>query len=218
MGGGVTLLAALTFFYPMRVIVPLHGCVQFISNASRTSMLKRHVRKDVFVFFLCGAPFGAGLAYFLLKGIADLQWGLYLVVGLLLYTALKPRQLPDIKLSNKGFLILGLVASLLGPMIGATGPLLAPFFVRDDFSKEEIVATKAACQLMIHLLKFPIFLSLSFAYHEYVAEIGAMFLGVILGTRVGIYLLERISLKRFQGLLKGALFLTAVRLIYKILA
>jgi hypothetical protein len=40
---------------------------------------------------------------------------------------------------------------------GAVGPLIARFFLRSDISKEELVATKAACQWAGHLVKIPLF-------------------------------------------------------------
>lgn len=216
MAGGITLLAVLTFLYPMQVLVPIHGTVQFTSNISRTLMLRKSVRRDIFFYFMAAAPLGAITAYFILKQLTDWQWALYLVVGLLFYAALKPKKLPDIKLGQKGFFLLGLLANILGPLIGATGPLLAPFFARDDFSKEEIVATKAACQLIVHVLKFPIFIGLAFPYQDYAYEIGVMLIAVVIGSRLGVYLLSRISAQRFKVLLKAALFITGVRLLYKL--
>ena len=218
MAGGVTLLAVMTFIYPLPLIVPLHGAVQFASNSSRTFMLRKSVRVSGFVYFLAAAPLGAAAAYFILKQFSQMEEGIYLVVALLFYTSLKPRKMPDIKLSDKGYFLLGLAATTLGPLIGATGPLLAPFFARDDYSKEEIVATKAACQIVIHLLKFPIFYHLAFPYKDYALIILVMVFAVILGTRAGVFLLGRISAERFKILLKIALFLTGVRLCLKILA
>ena len=217
MAGGVTLLAVLTFFFPMAILVPIHGTVQFASNLSRSYILRSHIQRSSFVPFLMGVPFGAVGVYFLLKAIPRPQWVLVIVTFLLFYVAFKPKKLPELRLGSFGFFVLGLGASFLGALIGATGPLLAPFFARSDFEKEDIVATKSACQILVHLVKFPIFLSLAFPYQDYAVEIGLMVFGVILGTKIGTSLLRKVSTRWFMMLLKGALALTGFRLAYKML-
>ena len=217
MAGGVTLLAVLTFFFPMSILVPIHGTVQFASNVSRSFILKAHIQKESFIPFLMGVPFGAVGVYFLLKAIPTPQWALIVVTFLLFYVAFKPKKLPELRLGSFGFFILGGTASFLGALIGATGPLLAPFFARSDFEKEEIVATKSACQILVHLVKFPIFITLAFPYQDYAIEIGLMVFGVIVGTKIGTSLLKRVSTQWFMVFLKVALALTGLRLGYKML-
>ena len=218
MAGGVTLLAILTFYYPMHVIIPLHGATQFVSNVSRSYILRRGIKWSVFRNFAWGAPLGGVVAYFVLREIKHHESILVLIAGLLFYVALKPKKLPDIKLPDRGFVLLGVVAGFLGSLMGATGPLLAPFFAREDIGKEEIVATKASCQIVVHLIKFPVFIGLAFPYDTYVSEILVMVIGVIIGTKIGTMLLDRVPRATFQKILKTILFLTGVRVLYKILA
>lgn len=218
MGGGVTLLAVMTFFFPLNILVPIHGSVQFTSNLSRTYLLRKYIRREAFLPFLLAVPIGSLGVWVLLKHLSRPEWVIWIVIVLLFYVAFKPKKLPEIRVGKKGFFLLGVVGSFLGALIGATGPLLAPFFARSDYKKEEIVATKAACQILVHLVKFPIFLSLSFAYESYWKEILVMIFGVVIGTRIGIELLKKVSFKRFMIILKTALALTGLRLLYKMLA
>ncbi|MEM7179452.1 MAG: sulfite exporter TauE/SafE family protein [Spirochaetota bacterium] len=216
MGGGVTLLAIMTFFYPTEVLVPLHGMVQLTSNASRSLLLRKYIRKDIFCTFLLGVPLGGLAAYSFLLYLKRPQWVLAFIAAILFYVALKPKKMPEIHLGKIGFFLLGVTTAFLGSLVGATGPILAPFFTRDDFQKEEIVATKAACQIAIHLSKIPIFLSLAFAYQNYTREIILMGLAVVVGTKIGTTLLQKVSHEFFMKLLKLALFLSGVRLLYKL--
>ncbi len=217
MGGGVTLLAVLTFLYPMNVIVPLHGATQFASNLSRALFLRNNVNWTVFRYFSIGAPIGGFFAFGLLRKMHHQEWVLLLIVGLLFYVSLKPKKLPDINLPKQGYLILGILAGFLGCLMGATGPLLAPFFARKEVGKEEIVATKASCQLVVHFIKFPIFLGLAFPYLDYAVEVVVMVLAVIFGTRLGTYFLGKVSRDAFQVVLKVVLFLSGVRILYKLI-
>ena len=65
--------------------------------------------------------------------------------------------------------------------VGATGPFIAPFFLRDDFEKEEVIATKAACQMVGHGLKIPAVLIIGFEYSAHLPLLGLLVAGVILG-------------------------------------
>ena len=100
--------------------------------------------------------------------------------------------------------------------MGATGPLLAPFFIREDFKKEEVVATKSACQIFVHLVKMPVFLSLAFPFSNYIWEISAMVVGVVIGTKLGTDLLKRMNSDMFLKIVKVIMFLVAIRLLLKV--
>ena len=191
MAGGVTLLAAMTFFLPANALIPIHGIVQLGSNSTRSLFLFKHVSKPIFLWFCSGLPLGTIASYYFLSYFSYRpQWFLLFIAALLLYTALKPKKVPGLELNSFGFFLLGSAAAALGPLIGATGPLLAPFLVRKDLEKEKLVATKAACQTMTHLLKIPIFLSLSFPYKEHFVTIVLMLVAVVAGTKIGTTILK----------------------------
>lgn len=214
MGGGVTLLALLTLFYPLHVVVPLHGVAQLASNVSRCYWLYRDINRPIFYIFALGSPLGGVAAFLFLDRLARPEWIFLLIVALLLYTAFKPSRMPRIRLNRAGYFILGGVSTFLGALVGATGPLLAPFFLDDRFPKESIVATKAACQICIHLVKVPVFWGLAFRYQDYIFEILVLLIGVVIGSRLGIELLRRVSELHFLWAMRVLLVLTSMRLLY----
>ena len=216
MAGGVTLLSFMTFFLTLEVIVPLHGVVQLSSNLSRFFFLKNHIHKKITTAFLLGAPLGTLIAYFAIKAFPYKNVALGLIALLIFYTVFKPKKLPPIKIPTEGFFFLGLLTGILAPLIGATGPLLAPFFLRDDLSKEQIVATKAISQMFTHLLKIPLFLSLSFPYLDYWPALTVMVLCAIVGTKLGVRLLGKVSEELFKKIYQTALLLAGIRILYKI--
>jgi uncharacterized membrane protein YfcA len=217
MAGGVTLMAFMTFALEFKDIIPIHGLVQLTSNSSRSLLLRNHVKFNLFWAFACGTPIGTVGAFYVAKSITNEKVFIFPLIILIAYTLLKPKKLPSIKIEEKGFFLLGIVASFLSPLIGATGPLLAPFFLRDDFTKEEIVATKALTQTLTHFLKIPLFISLAFPYDKYLIIIVSMSVCAVIGTRIGTMLLGKISKELFVVIYKTAMFLALGKLIYKLI-
>lgn len=217
MAGGITLLSLMTFAMPLSQIIPVHGIVQLTSNSSRCFFLRHRIRKEVLAYFSLGAPFGALVAYFLIKEISHKSFFLVPVAIIIFYTLFKPKKLPAINLPPKGFIVLGFITGIMSPLMGATGPLLAPFYLRDEWEKEEIVATKAASQILTHLLKIPIFVAMSFQYSEFLPHIVLMSFAAIIGTKIGVVLLGKTSETLFKRIYQSALLIAGIRILYKII-
>lgn len=217
MAGGIVLLSFMTFFLSLEVIIPVHGIVQLASNGSRTLFLFKDVNRRIFGFFAIGAPIGMFLSAYFVQRLDDERLPYLLIAALIFYVLFKPKKLPPLKIPIPAYAVLGLVTGFLGLLVGATGPLKAPFFLRDDLAKNEIVGTKAACQTMVHLMKLPAFLYLGFAYEEHLVMIGAMVAGALLGTKLGVMALGRMNEAFFRWLYRIALFAAAMRLLYKVI-
>jgi uncharacterized membrane protein YfcA len=112
------------------------------------------------------------------------------------------------------FALLGAVTGALSPLIGATGPFIAPFFLGIGLTRFELIGTKAACQALTHLAKMALFGILGFAFLDYLPLIAGMGLSVIVGTALGTRALHRLDDERFVKLYKIALTLVAIRLVW----
>jgi uncharacterized membrane protein YfcA len=213
MAGGVTLLGVMTALLPAPVVVPLHGIVQLASNWTRTWAFRRHVRWSIFFAFMVPAVAGVAIAANIWSDL-KLTWFRAWIGAFILLFLVWRRYKP--KLRNPpawSYAILGFIAGLLAIFVGATGPFLAPFFLRDDFDNEQVIATKAVCQTWLHLLKIPAFVALSFNYAPYAPMLVGLVVAVIGGTYLGKYLLSRISKERFVFWFQLVLALLAVYLI-----
>lgn len=215
MGGGILLLTLMTFVLPYQVIIPIHGIVQMVSNGSRSFFLRSHVNKQFLFYFALGVPIGSIIAFNILNLALNENYYYLLLSILIFYVIFKPKKLPSFKLNRLGWFSLGIVSSTLSPLLGATGPMLALFYVRDDLPKEEIIATKAVQQMLLHLVKIPLFLSLSFNYIDNMDKILFMVAAVLIGTSLGVKLLKRIDEKIFKFIFKSVLLISALRLLYK---
>ena len=216
MSGGIVLLSLMTVALPLSVVIPLHGAIQLFSNAVRSWLLRQHLRYDFLLPYLLGLPLGLFLSLLFIQRLNYPELLLFMVATLIMYTLFRPKKLPSWKIAPRWFFIHGIAAGLLALMVGAVGPFLAPFFIRDDLSKEEVVATKAGMQTMTHLLKIPSFLYLGFPYQDYLPQMLCLMVAAGLGTHYGVRLLKKINQNLFNRLFRAMLFLAGLWIYYKI--
>ena len=224
MGGGVTLLGIMAIVIPEGyMVVALHGIIQLVSNITRTTIYREHVYQPILKKFfigivpglLCAVLIIIGLInYFNLNSASELKIdflkpliGIYIIWFLYLK---KKRRIQ----SDKIFLLIGSLSGLVTVFIGAAGPLIAPFFIDRDVTKENIVATKAACQAIGHLGKMPIFIyffGVNYLHHWSVLL--PLVLAVYFGTKIGKKSLGLLSEQFFKKLFRLVLTIIAIRLI-----
>lgn len=217
MAGGIVLLSFMTFFLTLEIIIPVHGIVQLASNGSRALYLLQNVHRGIIAWFALGAPIGAFVSAYFIQKLDDERLPLILIAALIFYVLFKPKKLPPLKIPIPAFALVGLATGFLGLLIGAVGPLLAPFFLRDDLKKEEIIGSKAACQVLVHTMKVPAFLYLGFAYQDHIFLIAAMVIGALIGTKLGVIALGKLDENIFRWIYRTALLAAAIRLIYKVI-
>lgn len=216
MGGGIILLSFMTLFLSLDVVIPIHGLVQFVSNSSRSYFLKDRIKWDYALPFFMGVPLGTVTSYYIVKSLTSPAVPLAIIVVLIFYSVFRPKKLPPLIIPKWGFFFLGYTVGVLSLLIGATGPLIAPFFLRPDFKKQEIVATKAVVQMAGHILKIPAFLALGFPYLDYLWIIIGMAIFTVLGTKYGVSLLEKLNEKIFVYIFKAALLIAGIRILFKL--
>lgn len=216
MGGGVLLFTVMTLYFPMGTLIPIHGIIQFFNNFFILVFLKGHLKKTLLKPFLIGSVFGILAGAFLVSRIIQTPVPQIIIVMLILYTLFRPKKLPDLELQHKNFFWVGILTGFLGIIAGAVDPVLGPFFVRKDLTKEEVIANKAFMQAVVHLSKVPIFLFLGFNYLPYLSFCIITNIACVFGTKFGIILLKKMDERLFLLVFKIALMATGLRLVYKI--
>ena len=212
MAGGVTLLGIMSALLPPAQVAPLHGIIQLVSNSTRTAVFIRQVRWRIFLSYISTLTLGVWLGTEIWSGRLD--W-FKPVIGVFILLFLFSRRYVG-RLRNMplwSFFPLGAVVGLLTLYVGATGPMIAPFYLRDDMESEQVIATKAACQTWGHLLKIPAFLSLGFNYRPHISLLLGMSAVVIVGTLLGKKILRRFSREAFTIAYQIVLALIAAYLI-----
>ncbi len=216
MAGGITLLAVMLLFLEPLVVIPLHGVVQLVSNSSRTFIQRAHLRWDViWRYGLLLLPMGfVGLwfARALAPDVTKTMIGLFVLAATWAPGALMLGSHPEEANPKRRFFLLGGVVGVLNIAIGATGPMIAPFFLNLGLSRFALIGTKAACQMLGHLAKLVVFGIAGFAFQEWLPLLITLSACVIAGTWAGSKLLHRVSEVWFVRTYKGVLTLIALRL------
>ncbi len=224
MGGGIILLGIMAILIPEGyMVIALHGIIQMVSNGTRTFVFREYLKKNLISEYLIGALIGLGLSVFIvyeLMHFYDVSSAnqikfdyLKPIIGLYIFWYLDLRGTKK-EQKNKLFIIVGFIGGLCSIFIGAVGPLIAPFFLRNDLNKENIIANKAACQIITHIGKIPIFMY--FFHVNYIEQsyiLLPLIISVYIGTNIGKKLLGSISEETFKMIFKVCLTIIALRLV-----
>jgi len=198
MGGGIFLLTILFLCgLDPAVAIPVHAMVQLSSNGSRAVLFRERVRWSAFrVFAVVALPFPfLGLA---LVNELDAETTKVLIGALVLFATWRRKGGGVPWSENRSFAAVGALAGTLGVVVGATGPLVAPFYLREGWSKEDIIATKAACQVFIHTQKIVAFGVIGFSFADELFYVAPLLIAVIFGTWCGKRILAHLSEDRFR--------------------
>jgi uncharacterized membrane protein YfcA len=214
MGGGTMLAAAMATLLPARSVVPLHGIIQVCSNSSRGLLLIRHVEWRILALYVPLQLVGVWVAIEWFWRGQTFEWfrptlGAF-VLASILWARIKPKRLV---VPRSVFALAGFGGGVLTVLVGVTGPWVSSFFLRDDLTKEQIVATKAAIQTIGHFTKIPAFLSVGFVYREHLGLLLPMIAASLLGTWIGTRLLARMRTNQFRLAFQSLLGLLGLRLV-----
>lgn len=212
-GGGVMLLAILASVLPPAALIPVHGLVQLGSNANRAIMTRQHIDWCMVKSFSAGALIGAFIASFVVIQLPLLVIQLCVALFILyLIWGPKPKQQ---QMSETGQVIAGAGTTFTSMFVGATGPLVAGFVHRKNYDKHETTATFAACMSFQHLLKMAVFTMVGFTFWQWLPLVVLMILGGMVGTWLGLRVLNKIPTAKFKLLFKTVITLLALRLLWQ---
>lgn len=214
LGGGIFLMAIMSLFFPLSVLVPIHGVVQLASNFGRATVQRNYIMWPLIKWFIVGSVFGALLGGQLVIELPD-RW---LKIGLAIFIIAGVwKILPDKIISGKaGPFALGTISAFLAMFLGSTSALYASLFSRLP-EKRQIVGTHSAASTIQHALKIAIFGFLGFSFADYWALILAMVITGFLGTLVGSKLLNKLPEKQFRIVFVAGLTLLALDMLRRAL-
>jgi uncharacterized membrane protein YfcA len=207
-GGGLLMLALMSYILPIYALIPVHGLVQLGSNVGRSYVQRLYISWPVVRIFLLGSLFGAlAGAMFVVQLPENLLRGLLGLFILIVVWIKFP------KLANPGSLMIasgGLVTTFVTMFAGATGPLVAVFLNRVFTEHKQMVATHGMTMSVQHALKVAAFTFAGFAFMEWMPLVMIIIASGYAGTRAGSHLLEQLPEAKLKLFFKGVMTLVAL--------
>lgn len=196
-GGGLMMLAIMTFLMPVAAIIPVHGAVQFGSNAGRCFVQRRFIAVPELCAFAFGGLFGAAAGA---SVVVELPEPVLLVALGLFVIAATWVKLPALQtMGLRGFAVTGAITTFITMFVGATGPLNLAAFEKSFADRKRLVATLAALMMAQHALKLAAFGTAGFLFGPWIPLISAMMITGYAGTLSGSHILHRASEKTFRS-------------------
>lgn len=216
-GGGTILIAVMyALGLPPLVALALHAAVQFVSNSTRAIAYREHIDwRNGLLCVAVGAPIPFLVAPWLVQADADflrLLLGVFVLANLLP----KPHRVEAISLPVR-MMVGGVLKGAIGPIVGASGLILAPFFFSAHWRKEQTVATLALVQSLGHALKISAYLLAGVSLGPWALWWAPLAVAVVIGTTLGKGLMGRISQRGFERLFKVILAILGSKLLLEAL-
>ena len=215
MAGGLLLKGALALVLPVSATFVAHGLLQLVANGWRAILHRRHVAWRIVGLYALGAVVAAAVAG--LITVVPTTATLFLFMGLVPWLVWLPERWVHLDARRPAqALLCGLSVTGVNLTAGVAGPFLDIFFVRTSLTRHQIVATKAATQVLSHLMKILVYGARLLAVHGRGLPPTWVFALAIplsmLGTAAGGVILNRLSDVDFKRYLR--LILSGIGLLY----
>jgi uncharacterized membrane protein YfcA len=222
-GGGspFILIPLVNLLMGSAAVPPVITIGMFFGNAHRVFLFWREIDWVLTAWYAPGAIAGAILGAYTFTQI-HLDWlqlviGVFLIVSAVLFELEKKPEKLDDKLDDKlaeelipedikpkfqlkAWYIMpaGFLKAYVSGLVGTTGPVLNPFYLRYGLVKEKMIATKATHMTIIHLVKIITYGAFAAMSKEQIVAGLAIGLAAVPANLVGKYILSRMSPDQFR--------------------
>ncbi|NIF05104.1 sulfite exporter TauE/SafE family protein [Chryseobacterium sp. Tr-659] len=218
-GGGASLILIpiLNLLLPTSLVPFSLTIGTFTSSASRIAVFKKHINWKIFLWFV---PFsipavllGAYLIKYVNPNYLQLIVALFLIANLpQLFASKNKSEETDKEYPKSALALIGFSAGFISGITGAVGLLFNRFYLKFGLKKEEIVATRAANEVFLHLIKLIIYISLGL-YSGTALWLGiAIAVGAIVSSYTVKYILPHLSENLFKKIGYGAMVISGITL------
>jgi uncharacterized protein len=219
-GGGspFILIPLVNLLMGAAAVPPVITIGMFFGNAHRVLLFWRDIDWVLTAWYAPGAIAGAILGAYTFTKI-HLDWlqiviAIFLIVSAVLFelekspettvsdlepSALIPEEVkPKFQLKAWHIMPAGFVKAYVSGLVGTTGPVLNPFYLRYGLVKEKMIATKATHMTIIHLVKIVTYGLLAAISKEQIIAGLAIGLAAIPANLIGKALLKQMSQSQFR--------------------
>jgi len=182
--------------------------------------MRRDINYTFLTPFFIGSAFAAALCLFWVPVIDPTLWKIAIGTFLIMSAAwsLVQRALRRIKNVTAA----GFASTLLSFLVGTGGVAILPLVLERARSRREAVSTQAACVTIQHCLKGIALASVAPPLSEFIALLGALLCGSLVGNYIGLRWLNNLTDARHKRLQRAAIaalgFTLVVSSVYELLS
>jgi uncharacterized membrane protein YfcA len=222
MMGGMVLMVILLGIMPVSAAMAVHAAVQLVSNGWRCILWRRHIVWHVLPWYIVGIACGITLLA-MLRYVPDKNSALILMGSLPLFSLLAER---FVRLSIQNRLhtvISSTILTFIHLTAGVVGPLLDLLYVNAPLTRQQIIATKAFTQSVMHVVRLVYFgalVAMVTGADGWPEEIGPLWMALlcaasVAGTSAAAFIVQRISDKRFKTISRILIALISLYCLYQ---
>lgn len=160
-GAGLMLIPVLGKLLPVSQVPAALSIGTFTSSASRLILFRQKICWHIVRCFVPAALPAVWLGAWLLKYVnpvyLEIAMGFFLISNLIFPLKKSGKDSGKNKPSNFILSLIGFLAGFLSGLTGAVGLLFNSFYLRYGLTKEEIIATRAANEIILHLVKIVLY-------------------------------------------------------------
>lgn len=215
-GGSLILVPIVAFYLGAQAAAPAISLGNTINRPVRLILFWKHIDWTVSKYYVPGGIVGAVVGAYLFSAFSleflQIFVGLFLISTVFQYNFGRSQR--AFRMKAPYFLPLGVIVSLFSAIIGATGPVLNPFYLNYGLAKERMIGTKTINSFLVGLTKIG-------SYTFFGALHGELWLyGLIIGVMAGLAsyvgkrILGQITVRAFRVLVILIMVASGVVMIY----
>ena len=213
-GAGLLLIPILGYSLAAAQVPAALSVGTSVSSITKIALFYQNIRWSVVKMFLPTAipsvVFGAWLLSYLNPMYIELCMAIFLVSNLPYLFKKSSNEANKKPLSNYWLSVIGLLAGFISGLTGAVGVLFNRVYFRLGLNKEEIVATRAANEVILHIIKLFLYAWLGL-FTLKALQIGLVVaVAAVVSTFLMKFVLPKISIKLFSKFGYGAMVIAGV--------
>jgi uncharacterized membrane protein YfcA len=199
-GGSLLLVPVIGLLLGAKSAAPLINLGNLIGEPVRIVLFWKNIQWKIVKYYLPSAIAGAIFGAYLFSNL-KLEW-LQILVGLFLISTIFQfrfgKKEKSFKMKLAWFIPIGFIVEFFSSFIGATGPVLNPFYLNYGLEKENMIATKTINSFFVGLVQVSTYAALgALSGNQWILGI-VLGLGAGAGNLLGKRFLKKISNENFR--------------------
>lgn len=216
-GGSLLLVPVISFFIGGKAAAPVVNLGNLVGEPVRIVLFWKDIEWRLVKYYLPSALVGAVLGAWIFSNV-KLEWlqimvGLFLISTIFQYRFGKRERSFNMKLS--WFIPLGFSVALLSTLIGATGPVLNPFYLNYGLEKEKMIATKTVNSFFVGLVQITSYAALGSLKGDLWMYGIILGIGASAGNWIGKTFLKKVSGNLFRKFVIAVMAISGIVMIAK---